>query len=128
MTKRNSNFARLSSTYLFPEINRRKKVFLEKNPHADIISLGVGDTTEPLPLFIDNALKAAAEQLATREGYSGYGPEQGFESLRQRIAQEIYRGKVRAEDIIISDGAKCDIGRLQVLFGCEVSVAVQNPS
>lgn len=128
MIQRNPNFTRLSANYLFPEITRRKKLFLETSPTADLISLGIGDTTEPIPPFIVDALTEAARQLGTKEGYSGYGPEQGQEALRQAIAHQIYKGIVSADDIFISDGAKCDIGRLQLLFGPNVFMAVQDPS
>lgn len=128
MVKRNPCFTHLSSTYLFPEINRRKKEFLEQHPDAALISLGVGDTTEPLPPFVSQELVSAAKRMGTREGYIGYGPEHGLESLRHKIAQQIYHGRVHHDDIFISDGAKCDIGRLQHLFGSNVTIAVQDPA
>nr|MBA3816945.1 LL-diaminopimelate aminotransferase [Parachlamydiaceae bacterium] len=128
MTKRNENLKQLSANYLFPEINRRKQLFLEQSPHASLISLGIGDTTEPIPHSISSGLAAAASQLGTLKGYSGYGPEQGIKSLRDAIASKLYRNIVSAEDVFISDGAKCDIGRLQQLFGKEVTVAVQDPA
>lgn len=128
MTQRNSNFTRLSSTYLFPEITKRKKQFLEQFPNAEIISLGIGDTTEPIPNSITHALTQSAQKLGTFEGYSGYGPEQGQELLRKQIAEQFYHGKIDADDVFISDGAKCDIGRLQMLFGPHISMAVQNPA
>lgn len=128
MVDRNQNFTKLSPTYLFPEINRRKKIFLEKYPTAEIISLGVGDTSEPIPPTITASLTSAAHLLGTISGYSGYGPEQGQELLRQRIASQLYNNIVSPDDIIISDGAKCDIGRLQMLFGPSASMAVQDPA
>lgn len=128
MTQRNENLKLLSPNYLFPEINRRKQLFLQQFPHASLISLGIGDTTEPLPLPISEGLAAVAHQLGTREGYSGYGPEQGYIDLRVRIAARIYHDQVSADDIFISDGAKCDIGRLQQLFGSQLTIAVQDPA
>jgi LL-diaminopimelate aminotransferase len=128
MVKRNSNIARLSGGYLFPEINRRKKAFIEGNPNAKIISLGVGNTTEPIRPYVASALEAAARGLGTLEGYSGYGDEQGLSALRSKIAQKLYSCDVSGDEVFISDGAKCDIGRLQTLFGCGVKVAVQDPS
>jgi len=128
MTKRNPHMARLSANYLFPEINLRKRQFLAQHPEVHLISLGIGDTTEPIPPFITRALTEGAAKLGTREGYTGYGPEQGEQSLREQIASKIYQNKVPAEDIFISDGAKCDLGRVQMLFGNEASIAVQDPA
>ena len=128
MIRRNQNFVKLPGSYLFPQINQRKKEFLAKNPDAALISLGIGDTTEPLPAVISNALAEAANRLGTKEGYNGYGAEQGREDLRSRIAEAIYKGKVQPDEVFISDGAKCDIGRLQLLFGHGISIAVQDPA
>ena len=128
MIKRNEQMGRLGGGYLFPEINRRRRQFLEKCPGAQLISLGIGDTTEPLSAEITQALVRASDRLGTQDGYVGYGPEQGIESLRQKIAESVYGGAVEPEEIFVSDGAKCDIGRLQVLFGGDVSVAVQDPA
>lgn len=126
--KRNAYLENLKGNYLFPEIQKRKQKFLEENPTAKILSLGIGDTTEPLPLSVVEAIVAGSQKLGTKEGYSGYGPEQGGRQLREAIASKIYNGKVSPEDIFISDGAKCDIGRLQTLFGGDISVAVQDPA
>ena len=128
MVNRNPNLAKLQTSYLFPQIYQRKSAFLEKNPSAKIISLGVGDTTEPLPAHINTSLVHGAAQLGTRLGYTGYGPEQGREELRQKIAQVYYQGQVKADEVFVSDGAKCDLGRLQLLFGGQASVAIQDPA
>lgn len=128
MVQRNPNFAKLQAGYLFPEINRRKKILLEKHPDAKLISLGIGNTTEPLTPTITNGLVQAAQGLGTLTGYSGYGDEQGLVALRRLIAEKLYKQQIAAEEITISDGSKCDIGRLQVLFGKNVTVAVQDPS
>jgi len=126
--RRNKNFENLKSGYLFPEIHRRRKEYQEKNPEADLISLGIGDTTEPLSLSVKEALAEISEELGTAAGYIGYGPEQGIEPLRRKVAEEIYQGLVAPDEVFISDGAKCDLGRLQVLFGGGVSVAIQDPA
>lgn len=126
--KRNSHMALLKGNYLFPEINLHKRKFLEQHPDASLISLGIGDTTEPIcSSTVDSLIKASA-LLGTSEGYSGYGPEQGQRRLREQIALKIYSGLIEAEEVFISDGAKCDLGRLQTLFGSAVSVAVQDPA
>jgi LL-diaminopimelate aminotransferase len=126
--KRNQNMTRLKANYLFPEINMRKRQFLAGHPEAALISLGIGDTTEPIPASISNALMTASAGLGTLEGYSGYGPEQGQKILREKIASLLYSDRVRADEVFISDGAKCDLGRLQMLFGSEISIAVQDPA
>lgn len=128
MVKRNPHVAKLHSGYLFPEILKRKHAFLESNPQAQLISLGIGDTTEPLPPFIAQELAQTAQALATREGYSGYGPEEGYQDLRQKIAQHFYQNQFQASEVFISDGTNSDIGRLQILFGSRTTMAVQDPS
>lgn len=126
--KRNSSWEKLSANYLFPEIHSRKRQFLSAHPDVSLISLGVGDTTEPIPLSISNALSQFSAGMQTREGYSGYGPEQGIAALREKIASAIYSNRIRPDEVFVSDGAKCDLGRLQMLFGGEVSIAVQDPA
>lgn len=126
--KRNPNMASLKANYLFPEINMRKKQFLAENPDAALISLGIGDTTEPIPETIVKALVIASANLGTSQGYTGYGPEQGIKALREKIAARIYSDLVLADEIFVSDGAKCDLGRLQMLFGNQISIAVQDPA
>lgn len=128
MTKRNPNMSRLKANYLFPEVNQRKRQFLSLHPNAALISLGIGDTTEPIPPYITKALSKAASNLGTKEGYTGYGPEQGMKVLREKIADKLYPNQVKADDIFISDGAKCDLGRIQMLFGNNISIAVQDPA
>lgn len=126
--KRNPNMTLLTANYLFPEINARKRQFLAQHPEASLISLGIGDTTEPIPSSIANTLVNASAGLGTSEGYSGYGPEQGIKALREKIASKIYSNHMKAEEVFVSDGAKCDLGRLQMLFGNDVSIAVQDPA
>ncbi|MFH0862206.1 MAG: LL-diaminopimelate aminotransferase [Candidatus Altiarchaeota archaeon] len=128
MVRRNGNMGRLPAGYLFPEIGKRRMKLALENPKARIISLGVGNTTQPITPHVADALKKAAEGLGTRKGYSGYGDEQGFPELRERIAKRVYQDNVEPGEVFISDGAKCDIGRLQLMFGRDVTVAVQDPS
>lgn len=128
MLNRNKNLSNLSSGYLFPEIAKRRSSFAASHPDARIISLGIGNTTEPLTPHVVKGLVAEVERLGTPAGYSGYGDETGLTALRERIAKVLYRDIVAADEVFISDGAKCDIGRLQYLFGSEVKVAVQDPA
>ncbi|MEM7174787.1 MAG: LL-diaminopimelate aminotransferase [Chlamydiota bacterium] len=128
MVVRRSSFSQLTPAYLFAEIARRKKQFLVDNPTAELISLGIGDTVLPLPETVTAALKARAAAMGTAAGYTGYGDEQGSATLRCKIAESVYSGAIDPSEIFISDGAKCDLGRLQLLFGPDVAIAVQDPS
>ncbi|ESR35932.1 LL-diaminopimelate aminotransferase [Citrus sinensis] len=126
---RNGNLGKLQAGYLFPEIARRKAAHMLKYPDAEVISLGIGDTTEPIPEVITSALAKRSYALSTQEGYSGYGAEQGEKPLRAAIASTFYKDLgIEEGDIFVSDGAKCDISRLQIVFGSNVTMAVQDPS
>ncbi len=127
MIKRNSGFAELTAGYLFPEVARRRREYQAAHPDAKIISLGIGNTTEPLTPSIDKAMVDFAAGLATTAGYSGYGEECGNDDLRAKIAETWYTN-VSADEVFVSDGAKCDIARIQTLFGSGVQVAVQDPA
>lgn len=126
--KRNTHLEQLKPSYLFSEIALRRKQFTSLNPTAHLISLGIGDTTEPIPALITQALMHASTDLGEVKSYSGYGPEQGINELRKKIAETIYGSNIKPEEVFVSDGAKCDIGRLQLLFGNQVSIAVQDPA
>jgi LL-diaminopimelate aminotransferase len=127
MIARNPNVASLKAGYLFPEIARRRREYAAAHTDAKIISLGVGNTTEPIPPHINSALVEGARRLGTAEGYSGYQDE-GMAALREKISYVFYGGKFSIDEIFISDGAKCDIGRLQALFGAGTKIVVQDPS
>ncbi len=124
---RNPNFSKLIGGYLFPEIGRRRTAYVAENPDmADkIISLGIGDTTQPIPPHILSGLVESASKLGTKEGYSGYGAEQGMGPLRKKIAEKLYNGIIKDSEVFVSDGAKCDIMRVQQVFGSDVTTAVQ---
>lgn len=128
MLNRNKNIANLSSGYLFPEISKRRNAYAKAHPEAKIISLGIGNTTEPLTAHIVEGLHSEVTRLGTYAGYSGYGEDAGLPALRMKIAEVLYKNCVSADEVFISDGAKCDIGRIQYLFGSDVSVAVQDPA
>jgi LL-diaminopimelate aminotransferase len=129
MVKRNVNFSKLQTGYLFPEIAKRRREFVAANPQAKLISLGIGNTTEPLTTTITKGLVESSQKMGTPAGYSGYGDDSAGETvLRKEIAKTLYNNLVNPEDVFVSDGSKCDIGRLQVLFGKNVSIAVQDPA
>lgn len=126
----NDNYSKLKAGYLFPEIGRRVAKFAAENPSAKIIRLGIGDVTEPLPAAVTAAMHAAVDEMGRRESFRGYGPEQGYDFLRNAIAQNDYhsRGaKVAADEIFVSDGSKCDTGNILEIFGAGNTVAVTDP-
>jgi len=125
---RNANMAKLQAGYLFPEIGKRRNAFLAENPDAKIISLGIGDTTLPVPEHILTCLRNGVNNLGAKETYTGYGAEQGVGALRAKISEALYGGRISPDEVFVSDGSKCDIGRLQMMFGNEVKSAVQDPS
>ncbi|XP_071725652.1 aminotransferase ALD1, chloroplastic-like [Rutidosis leptorrhynchoides] len=126
---RNVNLEKLRHNYLFPEIAAREREHLKMSPNANIIRLGIGDTTEPIPDVITSNMAEYALALSTRKGYKGYGAEQGNKALRKEIAESFYKDMgVKAAEVFVSDGAQCDISRLQLLLGSNVSVAVQDPN
>jgi LL-diaminopimelate aminotransferase len=127
MINRNPYIANLKAGYLFPEIAKRRREFAAAHPDAKIISLGVGNTTEPVLPHINEGLVQGARRLGTVEGYSGYQDE-GMAQLREKISSVFYKGRFSIDEVFISDGAKCDIGRLQILFGAGTKIAVQDPS
>ncbi|GFY89387.1 AGD2-like defense response protein 1 [Actinidia rufa] len=126
---RNINMERLRNNYLFPEISARELEHVNKYPNAEVISLGIGDTTQPIPDLIASAMSDYARSLSTPEGYKGYGDEQGNKALRKAIAQTCYRDlAVKDTEVFVSDGSQCDISRVQMLLGSDVTIAVQDPS
>jgi len=126
--ERNANMGKLQAGYLFPESGKRRNAFLAENPDAKIISLGIGDTTLPVPEHILTGLRNGVNNLGAKETYTGYGAEQGVGALRAKISDALYGGRISPDEVFVSDGSKCDIGRLQMMFGNEVKSAVQDPS
>lgn len=127
MVKRSEHISKLYQSYLFAEIGRKKQRFLESHPKAHLISLGIGDTTEPVPKFIVQAMTKAAQDLGEKKTYVGYDSGIGKEELRKKISSEIYKGLISPDEIFITDGSKPDIGRLQLLFSADTPIAVQDP-
>lgn len=126
----NTNYLELQGSYLFSTIAKKVADYKEKNPQADIIRLGIGDVTQPIAPAIIKALHQAVDEMGTAEGFHGYGPEQGYEFLRSAIAKNNYQAlgcEIDADEIFVSDGAKCDVGNIQEIFGIENVVAVCDP-
>ncbi len=126
----NEHYLKLKAGYLFPEISRRVKAFQQQNSNAKIIRLGIGDVTRPLPPAIIEAFHRGVDEMARPETFKGYGPEQGYEFLRQAIVDHDFapRGvEITADEIFISDGSKCDSGNIQEIFGIDNVIAVTDP-
>jgi LL-diaminopimelate aminotransferase len=125
---KNPSLSSLTPNYLFPEIGKRVASFEKENPDIKLIRLGIGDTTTPFPEEWIRPFLTYAQNLSTFEGYQGYGPSEGWLSLRTKIASHFYKDQVSPEEIFLSDGAKCDISRLQLLFSSDCQVALQDPA
>jgi LL-diaminopimelate aminotransferase len=126
----NGNYLKLKAGYLFPEIARRVKAFAEAHPEAQLIRLGIGDVTEPLPLACREAMKTAIDAMGTHEGFHGYGPEQGYLWLREAIAKHDFQARgcqISAEEIFVSDGSKCDSANILDILGPDNRIAVTDP-
>jgi LL-diaminopimelate aminotransferase len=130
MVQVNDSYLKLKAGYLFPEIARRVKAFSEAHPETPVIRLGIGDVTEPLPAACREAMKQAIEAMGTREGFHGYGPEQGYAWLREAIARHDFQSRgcdVSAEEIFVSDGSKCDSSNILDILGAGNRIAVTDP-
>ncbi|MBE9142986.1 LL-diaminopimelate aminotransferase [Planktothrix mougeotii] len=130
MATLNDNYLKLKAGYLFPEIARRVNAFAEANPDAKIIRLGIGDVTEPLPAACRSAMVQAVEDMGNRDTFKGYGPEQGYPWLREKIATNDFQARgcdISADEIFISDGSKCDTGNILDIFGDDNIIAVTDP-
>lgn len=130
MVQINDNYLKLKAGYLFPEISRRVNAFTEKNTDASVIKLGIGDVTQALTPSILKAFHQAVDDLGKENSFKGYGPEQGYEFLRTKVAQNDFKNKgidICASEIFISDGSKCDTGNIQEIFSLDSVVAVIDP-
>ncbi len=130
MVKINGNFLKLPGSYLFSEVGKRRKAYIESHPEAEVISLGIGDVTLPLTESAVEALHRGADEMGKAETFRGYGPEQGYAFLREAIARVDYaeRGiKIDPDEIFISDGSKSDTGNIGDIFGIDNKVAVCDP-
>lgn len=130
MTQINANFLKLPGSYLFSEIGRRAAAYAQANPEKKLIKLGIGDVTRPLPAAVLEAMHKAVDEMGRSETFRGYGPEQGYDFLRNAIAANDYAPlgvAIDADEIFISDGAKSDCGNIVDIFGLENVVAVCDP-
>lgn len=132
MARINDNYLKLKAGYLFPEIGRRVSAFTDANPEgaAQLIRCGIGDVTEPLPAAAREAMHRAIDELGERNTFRGYGPEQGYDFLRQAIAEGNYRSRgmaIEDDEIFVSDGSKCDTGNFLDILGPGNRIAITDP-
>ncbi len=126
----NEHYLKLQASYLFVDIARRVTKFQENNPEKEIIRLGIGDVTKPLPPACIDAFAKAVAEMGNEDSFRGYGPEQGYEFLREAIAENDFQARgaeVSADEVFISDGAKCDTGNIQEIFSLDAKVAIPDP-
>ncbi len=130
MFKLNDNYLKLPGSYLFSTIGKKNRAFQEAHPDKKVISLGIGDVTQPLAPAIIEALHKAVDEMGHAETFHGYAPDLGYEFLRSTIAKHDYadRGcQIAADEIFVSDGAKCDSGNIQEIFSIDNKIAVCDP-
>ena len=126
----NHNYLKLPGSYLFSTIGKKVRAYKEENPEKEVISLGIGDVTQPLVPALIDALHGAVEEMAHAETFHGYAPDLGYEFLRRAIAKNDYQDRgcnIAADEIFVSDGAKSDSGNIQEIFGTDNKVAVCDP-
>lgn len=130
MIRINAHYQKLQASYLFADIARRVHAFQAQNPQQSLIRLGIGDVTQPLPAACIAALHQATDEMASASSFRGYGPEQGYDFLRQAIATHDFQARgaqIEADEIFVSDGAKSDTGNIQEIFAQDVRVAIPDP-
>ena len=124
----NENFLKLEDSYLFSTIAKKVAKYQKDNPDKRIIKLGIGDVTRPIVPAVIEAMHKAVNEMGTSEGFKGYGPEQGYEFLRNIIVKNDYMNlNIEADEIFISDGAKCDCGNIVDIIGNDNKIAITDP-
>ncbi len=130
MIKINENYLKLQASYLFSDIAKRVAAFQQAHPDKNVIRLGIGDVTRALPKACIEAFHTAVDDMAQDKTFRGYGPEQGYAFLREKIAEHDFKArgaKISPDEIFISDGAKCDTGNIQEIFANDIRVAIPDP-
>jgi LL-diaminopimelate aminotransferase len=130
MTIVNENYLKLPGSYLFAEIAKRVEKYKKENPGKDVIKLGIGDVTKPLVPAVIEAMHIAVDEMGKENTFRGYGPEQGYGFLRDKIIEYDYKKRgidIEADEIFVSDGAKCDTANIQEIFGLDNKIAMTDP-
>lgn len=126
----NENFLKLQDSYLFSTIAKKVAEYQKENPSAKVIKLGIGDVTRPIPTAVIEAMHIAVDEMGNSETFRGYGPEQGYEFLREKIAEYDYKKRgvdIDIDEIFVSDGAKCDCGNIVDIFSVDNKIAITDP-
>ena len=126
----NENFLELQDSYLFSTIAKKVAKYMEENPDKKVIKLGIGDVTKPIVPAVLEAMHKAVDEIGTKEGFKGYGPEQGYDFLRNAIVENDYKKRgitIDKDEIFVSDGAKCDCGNIVDIFAKDNVVAITDP-
>ncbi len=126
----NENFLNLQDSYLFSTIAKKVAEFSKANPDKKIIKLGIGDVTRPIVPAVIEAMHKAVDEMAEQNSFKGYGPEQGYEFLREKISENDYKKRgidIAIDEIFVSDGAKCDCGNIVDIFGIDNKIAITDP-
>lgn len=130
MIRINEHYLKLKSSYLFAEIKKRMQDFAKSHPDQEMIKLGIGDVTRGLPQACVQAMQQAAKEMADDSTFRGYGPEQGYDFLREKIAEHDFQKRgadIAADEIFVSDGAKCDSGNFQEILSQDAVLALPDP-
>ena len=130
MFKVNDNYLKLPGSYLFSTIGKKVAAYKEANPDKEVISLGIGDVTQPLAPAVIDALHSAVDEMSKAETFHGYAPDLGYEFLRRAIADNDYKSRgvdIALDEIFVSDGAKSDCGNIQEIFGVDNTIAITDP-
>jgi LL-diaminopimelate aminotransferase len=126
----NEHYLKLQDSYLFANIAKRVNAYQNENPHREIIRMGIGDVTRALPAACIQAFHHAIDEMAGDNTFRGYGPEQGYAFLRDKIAAYDFQARdarISADEIFVSDGAKCDTGNIQEIFATDIRVGIPDP-
>lgn len=130
MAKINSNYLLLPNSYLFAEIARKVNAYMQANPKADIIKMGIGDVTMPLTPAITKAMEKAVKEMGEKASFRGYGPEQGYDFLIDAVIKGEYKSRnidISHDEVFISDGSKCDVANIQEIFDVNSTIAIADP-
>lgn len=128
MANINDNYLKLAGSYLFRETAHRTAAYKAEHPEADVISLGIGDVTLPLPKACIEAMHKAVDEMAQSDTFRGYGPEQGYSFLTEKIIENNYKGMgIEPDEVFVSDGAKSDCGNIQEIFSVNNTIAITDP-
>lgn len=128
MVNINENFLKLEDSYLFSTVSKKVAEFQKNNPSKNVIKLGIGDVTKPIVPAVIKAMNKAVDEMGTEKGFKGYGPEQGYDFLREAIVENEYKNwGISKDEVFVSDGAKCDCGNIVDIFSVDNKIAITDP-